>query len=394
MRRERILTRDLWLLLAGLFLLFVSTTLLVPVLPAVVARTGGSSGAGLVTAFFYFPAVATQLRMPDAMQRYQARWLLVAAFALLGLPCFAYAADKGNIAVVLAATAVRGVGFGIATVASGTLVAQLAPAHRRGTVIGYAGLASGIPPVFAPAAGVSLLHSAGARTAFVIAGLVAVAAAVSCLWLERRPASGRTRATGLLRALATPAVAWPFAWFLLVSLTRGAALSFASLWLVRGGLASAASFLLAFGTLAYLTRWIGGRIVDRAGPRVLVVPGAVSSLAGLIFLASGNGPGAVVLAAGVLFGTGYGLLACSSQLDMLSRATTEGFAVATTAWNIAIDGGVGLGGALLGIAASLVGYGTAFWLLPAVMGVTLVIVLLEPRPASAARETGGPAGGD
>ena len=71
MRRERILTKDLRLLIGGLFLVFVNTTLLVPVLPAVVAQKGGSGAAGLVTAFFYFPAVATQLQMPDAMKRYE-----------------------------------------------------------------------------------------------------------------------------------------------------------------------------------------------------------------------------------------------------------------------------------------------------------------------------------
>lgn len=379
MKRERLLTRELRLLIAGLFLLFVSTTLLVPVLPAVVATTGGASGAGLVTAFFYFPAVATQLRMPDAMRRHEVRRMLIGAFALLGLPCFAYAADEHSIAVLLVATAVRGVGFGCATVATGTLVAQLAPPRRRGTVIGYAGLASGVPPVFAPAGGVFLLDHAGARPAFLVAGVVAIVAAITCLWLRPRPAAGGVRGAGLLGAISEPALAWPFAWFLLVSLTRGAALSFASLWFLRGGLSSAASFLLAFGTCAYIARWLGGRIVDRAGPRVLVVPGALSSLTGLICFASGDGPGGLVIAAGVLFGAGYGLLQSSSQLDMLARAGSGGFAIATTAWNIAIDCGVGLGGALLGVTAAIAGYGTAFWLLPGAMSVALVLVVIEPR---------------
>jgi predicted MFS family arabinose efflux permease len=378
-RRERILTKDLRLLIAGLFLVFVNTTLLVPVLPAVVAQEGGSGAAGLVTAFFYFPAVATQLQMPDAMKRFEARRLLIHAFVLLGLPCFAYAADRHSIVVVLAATAVRGIGFGIATVSLGTLVAQLAPTERRGRVIGYAGLASGIPPVFAPALGVSLLHGPGAGAAFVVAAAAGLAGSVSCAFLDHRPAAGRTRPAGLLRAIASPALAWPFSWFLLVSLTRGATLSFASLWLVRGGFSSAATYLFTFGTLAYLTRWVGGSIVDRSGPRVLVVPGTLASLAGLICIAAGDGPGALVIAAGILFGTGYGLLASSSQLDMLSRAGPEGFGLATTAWNIAIDFGVGLGGVILGGVAAISGYGVAFWLLPAVMGIVLLLVLLEPK---------------
>jgi predicted MFS family arabinose efflux permease len=382
--RERILTRELRLLLAGLILLFLGTTLLVPVLPAVMARSGGASGAGLVTALFYFPAVATQLRMPHAMTRYPARTLLVVAFVLMGAPCFAYAAADGSVGLILAATAVRGVGFGIATVASGTLIAQLAPPRRRGTVIGYAGLASGIPPVFAPAAGVSLLDHGGASAVFLIAGGLGLAGALLSVLLEQRPAAGRERPHGLLHAAREQALAWPFSWFLLVSLTRGASLSFASLWLVRGGLASAASFLLAFGTFAYLARWGGGRLADRSGTRVLVLPGALAALAGLVLLASGNGPGLVVVAAGVLFGAGYGLLQSASQLDMLARGGSDGFAVATTAFNIAIDCGVGLGGVLLGLVAAAAGYATAFWVLPGVMTVALGIMLAERRPSARA----------
>ena len=379
--RPRILTRDLRLLLAGFFAIFVNTTLLVPVLPAVVARTGGSSGAGLVTACFYFPAVATQLRMPQVMRRHSARRLLIIAFLLLGLPCFAYLAGEQDIVVVLAATAVRGVGFGIATVVSGTLIAALAPTARRGTVLGYSGLAAGIPPVFAPAAGVYLLHTSGAGVTFVAAGVVGITAALISSRLRVERGTPRPRPPGLLRALVAPAYAWPFSWFLLISLSRGAAISFVPLRLFGSGLASASSFLLCFGTLAYIVRYFGGRLTDRVGPRTLVIPGALFSLAGLVLLASGTGPGPLIVASGVLFGTGYGLLATTSQMDMISRAGPEGFAVPTTLWNIAIDCGVGLGGVLLGVVATVSNYTTAFWVLPGVIGAALALILLEPKPA-------------
>ena len=80
----------------------------------------------------------------------------------------------------------------------------------------------------------------------------------------------------------------------------------------------------------------------------------------------------------MLFGAGYGLLATSSQLDMLARAGPAGFAVPTTLWNIAIDCGVGLGGVILGIVAALTSYQTASWVLPGVIGVALLLILLNP----------------
>jgi predicted MFS family arabinose efflux permease len=377
--RDRIWSHDLGAALAGLFLLFVTTTMLVPVLPAVASRTGGSGAAGLATAGFYFPAVVTQLGMPSAMRRLRARTLLLAAFVLLAAPCIAYAAASHSLAVILVATVVRGVGFGIATVAAITMVAQLAPPGRRGTVIGWAGLAAGIPPVFAPAAGVYILHSSGAWTVFLLAGAVGLAgAAVSLMLSERPPLPGAGRAR-LLEAITSSALVWPFSWFLLVSLTRGAVISFASLWLVGGGLESAASFLLVFGTFAYLTRWAGGWLVDRIGSYALLLPGSAASLIGLTLFASAHGHAAFVPAAGVLVGSGSGLLMTSSQLDMLARGGPHNLAVSTTAWNIAIDCGVGLGGVLLGVVAAVSGYETAFWILPCVMAVAVALMLIEPR---------------
>jgi predicted MFS family arabinose efflux permease len=67
---------------------------------------------------------------------------------------------------------------------------------------------------------------------------------------------------------------------------------------------------------------------------------------------------------------------------MLNRAGPAGFALPIAVWNIAIDLGFGLGGVLFGIAAALTEYATAYWILPGVMAVALVLALVEPsRPA-------------
>ena len=52
----------------------------------------------------------------------------------------------------------------------------------------------------------------------------------------------------------------------------------------------------------------------------------------------------------------------------------------TAIWNVSIDFGFGLGGVLFGFLAAGIGYDAAFWLLPAVIAVALVLVVVEPRP--------------
>jgi predicted MFS family arabinose efflux permease len=383
MNAERSWLRELSVLVAGLFFAFVNVTLLVPVLPVLAEKSGGSAAAGLVTAIFYLPTVATQLRMPLLMQRHSARRLLALSFALLSLPCFVYAAAPESLAALLGATAVRGVGFGIVTVLLGTLVAQLAPPGRRGTAVGYAGLVSGIPPVFAPALGVVLLHDAGPRWVLAGAGVVGAAGSLAAVGLSEATRSWRERPTGLLRAMLQPILLWPLVWFGLVCLTRGAVVSFVPLTLLSGGLASAASFLLFFGTFGYVARWVWGRLADAFAVRGLVVAGSLLAIAGLVLLAADDGAAAVALS-GALYGAGSGALMSASQLDFLSRGSRTGFAVPTAVWNIAIDCGFGLGGVLLGVAAAAAGYDAAFWILPPVMVVALLLVIAEPRGAGGA----------
>lgn len=368
-------TRDLRVLLAALFLLFANVTLLVPVLPVVADAAVGSIGAGAVTAAFFFSAVAAQLRAPLVLHRFRATWVLAGALALVGLPCAVYVWRSESVVLLLVATAVRGVGFGLATVASGTLVADRAPAARRGLAVGYAGLAAGIPPVFAPAGGVWLLDHRGGDAVFAAAGVLATVAALVTLVLAQRPTADAPRPR-LVRALLEPALRRPLVWFGLASVTRGAVISFVPLALATSGLTSAGAFLLVFGTSAYIARWASGRLADRVGPRQLVIPAIVVSLGGLTMLALDQGSPTIVLAA-ALFGLGTGALMTGSQLVMLAAAHDGRFAVPIAAWNVALDCGFGLGGLLLGTVAAVTGYGAAFWLLPAVMAVALALVVRD-----------------
>ena len=104
--------RQVTLLVTGVGCLFVGTTLLVPVVPVLAERTAGSSGAGIATAAFYFPAVCVQLAMPSLLRRVPTAPLLVTGLLLAGLPSLLYIVLAERLFAVLVVTAVRGVGFG------------------------------------------------------------------------------------------------------------------------------------------------------------------------------------------------------------------------------------------------------------------------------------------
>jgi hypothetical protein len=71
-----------------------------------------------------------------------------------------------------------------------------------------------------------------------------------------------------------------------------------------------------------------------------------------------------VLVSGVAYGAGSGMAQSASFVGMLERAPAGEVRLVGTLWNLAFDGGVSLGGALLGLVAALGGYPSVLLGLP------------------------------
>ena len=121
---------------------------------------------GIVIGLASIAAVATRLLSARAIDRRGRR-----PFALGGLALFATATAllplAASLGALLALRAVQGVGWGLATTAIASLVADLAPAARRGEAIGIWGLAPTVAMALGPAAGGGLVRLGGAPAAFL-----------------------------------------------------------------------------------------------------------------------------------------------------------------------------------------------------------------------------------
>ena len=104
--------------------------------------------------------------------------VLAAGVVLLGAPALAMLAREPQ-AVMMSVSLVRGLGFGLCGVVTGTLTARLLPPGRRGEGLGLLGIVSGVPAIAALPAGVWLAghHLAAAAAAMAAtAGLLPLAA--------------------------------------------------------------------------------------------------------------------------------------------------------------------------------------------------------------------------
>lgn len=358
-----------------------------PLVPLWATRGGaGEFGAGTTTAVFMLTTVLTQVAMPWLLDRGAYRWAFPVGSLIMGLPTplFALTTDLGPL---IAISAVRGIGFGMVTVAGTALAARLVPREQVGRATAYYGAAVGLPMVVILPGGVGLALNVGFGLVFWITGACGAVAAIlsaGVWWADggrNRPAlrglapaarrkssdtADGPRGRTLLAVLAAPLVLMLMAASAASSIITFLPIPFEqTAWLVGGALACYAAAVVA-------GRWTAGSLYDRSGRTRLLLAGMVGTVLGMALVAAamwanggdGVSPGAgtalLILGGATLFGLGFGAVQNDTVTIMLRRAGASGYGRASAVWNIGYDAGTGFGAMGLGLFIQLLGYGPAF----------------------------------
>jgi predicted MFS family arabinose efflux permease len=384
-RAQPILTRRLVLLLVVAVCALGSFYLLLSVVPLYVADGGaGGVGAGLSTGAMMVSTVLAELVVSHLVARFGYRVALAAALVLLGVPALALASSPA-LALVLAACLARGVGLGIVVVVGSALTAELAPASRRAEALGLYGVAVGIPAIVGLPAGLWLSEHFGFPPVFGAAGLLALVALAAVPAQPARAArteqgdEGGDSIGGVLAALRVPQIVRPTLIFAAVTFAAGVFVTFLPLAVPGRSRRLVMVALLVQACTAPLARWCAGRFAARHGSSRLLVPAVLASAVGTAAIVWAAQPLAVIVGSG-LFGVGFGLAQNATLALMLERVQASQFGRISALWNLAYDGGMGIGAVGFGLLAAAVGYPVGF----ALTATVLVAALLPARRDSTA----------
>jgi MFS family permease len=365
-------------MLGATVLCFSGYALLLPVVPLWAERGGsGALGSGATTAVLMATTVATQLAVPWLLVRVGHRWVLAIGSALLGVPT-PFLAFSAELTPVLLLSALRGVGFGLVTVAGGALVAELVPRAQHGRAAGRYGLAVGLPQLVLLAAGVAIVERFGFTAVFIAAG---VAPVLGALLVPGIGGSLRSvRAAGPAARPPTRSLLVPVLAMLTCSIAQGGLITFLPLAVPGAGLLVPGA-LLATAAGALLGRLAAGELVDRRGwGGRLLVPGMLLTAAGTAgeAVAVAAGLGALVVLGALAVGFGFGVVQNDSLTVMFAVFGSAGYGAASAIWNIAYDAGTGAGALGLGAVAEPFGYPAAFGAATALLGAGVLAALVRP----------------
>jgi predicted MFS family arabinose efflux permease len=377
-RRPPLVTRPLLVRLVSIVGAGVSFYLPLSVVPLYVKSSGSDAGAGFATSALLLATVAAELATPRLVSRFGYRLSLAAGLFLLGAPAFALLWPAG-LAVVIAVSILRGVGFAITTVAGGALTASLIPEQRRGEGLGLVGIVGGVPALVSLPAGVLVAARWGYGPVFAATGTAALLALGSVPWLPARRDAGQ-REHGMAPVLRNRGVARLAVTFAASTAAAGVLVTFLPLAVTAGSATVVTIALFAQPAAATAARWAAGRIGDRRGQAGLLAPGLLLCAVGMASLAATHVP-ALVVGGATCFGVGFGVLQNATLAMMYAIGPRGAYSAVSAIWNAAYDAGMGVGAAAVGLLVAHTGYPAAF-LLTAALVLPALVPALHGRTAT------------
>lgn len=281
----------------------------------------------------------------------------------------------------------NGAAMGIASTATGTIVAKIIPNERRGEGTGYYALSLTVAASIGPFLGMFITQHATFYMNFIVC-IIFLAFSFIAVFFIKIPKLEFTKEQlekkkGLslhnffeVKAIPISIIAC------IIALGYSSILTFITTYAKEINLVYVSSFFfIVYAIFVLISRPFTGRWFDEKGENFVMYP-AILLFAMALFLLSQTHNGFSLLLAGALLGLGYGTTSSSVQAIAVKVSPKHRIGLATSTNFIFQDLGVGIGPFLLGYFVPLIGYRGLYMMMAAVVLVCLFLYyLLHGRKA-------------
>lgn len=326
---------------------------------------GNESEAGLIITVFLIASIITRPFAGNWIEKIGKYPVFIVAFLIICCSSFLYFLPQ-SITALLILRFFHGIGFGMATTATGAIVADLIPETRKGEGMGYYGLTLNLAMVIGPFLGLTVLHHGGAKLMFLINAFCALVALIAGFFV-RLPKSMIVREVikdskttisikTLFEASAIP-ISLVSAFF---ALAYSAIVSFVSVYAKEIGLVEAASyFFVVYAVILLISRPFTGKWFDLYGANKIIYPAILMFAVGTFLLSKSTSAFSFLLS-GALIGLGWGTIFPSLQTIAIQVAPPKKRALATATFLSIFDFGFGIGSFIFGLATGKIGYDSLY----------------------------------
>lgn len=343
---------------------------------AVDEYSASTSEAGLVTGIFIIGALIGRLFIGRLIVSYSRKKILYTGLILFTLTTAFYFFEFG-LGFLLFNRLVHGITLGMASTATGTIVAQIIPASRKGEGIGYYSMSATLATAIGPFIGLYLSQHTSFQTIFTFCVALGFISLIIAFFLYVPPLDGsakKAEVRGFKLSNFVEPRALPIAFITLaVAFCYSSVLSFINFYAMDIHLVSTASFFfIVYAAAVLASRPFTGRLMDKKGANFIMYPAFLLFGAGM-FLLSTASTSFVFLLSGVLIGLGFGNMQSTTQAIAVKLTPPHRMGLATSTFFIFLDAGLGFGPYLLGFVIPVTGYSTLYVILGFVVFASSVL---------------------
>jgi MFS family permease len=369
-KNEKLFTKNFVLTSLSTFAIFTSFYFLLVTLPIYILQLGGSeSEIGFIIGVFTISAVLLRVFIGQEINRRGRKNVLIAGTVVFLLSMLLYNYTT-TVTTLLLLRLLHGIGWGAATTAASTLIADIAPASRRGEAMGIFGISSNVAMAIGPILSILVLNASDFPTLFAVGAVIAFLSLLLILPISEtiviHPKTPRFSKEAL----------FPSAIMFTVTVTYGSIVSFIAVFTQKQGInpgtffsayaakygipfngsdLAAALFLTVFAVTLILVRALAGKLSDIKGRKYVIIPGMILITLGLWILSVSNSL-LVFLVAALLYGLGFGFVHPTMMALLVDFVSERGRSAAMATFTAAFDLGIGTGSIVLGVVLQFFGF--------------------------------------
>lgn len=365
-----------FLFLMGMNLfVFLGFNMLMPTLPVYIKELGGSNfQASLVIGIFSISALIVRSFTGNATDKFGRKPLLIIGFCFLIVCNISYfwAAIMG----IMILRFFHGIGWGITSTSIATVVSDIVPANRRGEGMGYYSLTSIFAGSVAPIVAIIIMNNGSFKLILTISTILLVIGVLLSKGVDIPAVSKRNidsnKSKGFsMNSLFEKSALFPSFLCFLLAVTFCGIMSYIMLFGKEIGMTNIWIYYVGHVSMILITRPFIGKIFDKKGHAVVIIPGAISVIVGLIVLSYTTSVAGLVIAS-LFYGFGYGAVQPSLQALAVNRASLERKGAANGTFLSSLDLGFTVGSMLL----SLIAQSKSFAVMYRVSSVFMILFLV------------------
>lgn len=333
------------------------------------------SEAGFACGIIILGVLAARLAIGRSIERIGTKKCLAAGVGIFLVSSIANLWVE-NLELLYLIRFVQGIGFGAASAATATIMAQLIPNERRGEGTSYFAMSVTLGTAIGPLLGLYVYRN-GDLSGNLLVGSIALFICSILTFMLSAPAAPiaaeepDTRhwlsLSSFVEVRALPIAAITF----FIAIGFAALLGFLSPYTAGNGLAIGGKFFfMSYAASTLVSRPLTGRLFDMKGDNVVMLPAFLLFATGLCLLGLAHS-NAAVLISGALIGLGFGTYMSCAQAIIIKLSPANRMGLANSTFFIFMDLGVGLGPLLLGKVVQALNYSGMYLFMAAVVLVCL-----------------------